>query len=181
MSSIPLDFITVMNANFILIPTFTLLTVLGAWIEIPLGPVPFIMSDFVVLLSGLALGPWRACLSIGIYLMLGALGLPVFADGGGILYFWGNTGGFLVGFLLAAAVVGMISHHGQHRFYKDALATICGQITFFAFGMAWFKVSANVSWMYTVENILMVFLVPIAIKFVTATTCGYFIRKKLGF
>jgi biotin transport system substrate-specific component len=83
----------------------------GAYLAIPIGPVPIVLQNLFVFLSGLLLGPRWGAASIGVYLLAGSLGLPVFAGGvGGIGRFVGPTGGYLLGFLPAVYVIGWISN-----------------------------------------------------------------------
>jgi len=84
----------------------------GAFIAIPLplSPVPIVLQNFFILLIALVLGPRMGTASVALYLLLGALGLPVFAGGkGGLAHFFGPTGGYLAGFLLSAWVTGVLA------------------------------------------------------------------------
>lgn len=77
----------------------------SAWISVPLGSVPFTLQVFVVVLCALLLTPRQAAATLGVYLALGAIGAPVFSGGrGGLGVLLGPTGGYLMGFLLAAVV-----------------------------------------------------------------------------
>jgi biotin transport system substrate-specific component len=90
---------------------FALLTALGAFVRIPLPftPVPITMQTFFVLLSGLYLRNHSGSISQGIYLLLGAIGLPIFAGAtGGISVLLGPTGGYLVGFAFAPLIISLI-------------------------------------------------------------------------
>lgn len=83
----------------------------GAFISVPIpgSPVPIVLQNMFVILTGVLLPVGWAALSVGVYLILGAVGLPVFAGAtGGLAHLAGPTGGFLIGFPLAAAVVAMI-------------------------------------------------------------------------
>ena len=91
---------------FVLIGTFIL--ALSARLQTPLAPVPATMQTFAVLFLGMTLGRKLAFITVLIYLLQGALGLPVFAAGGGIIYFTGPTSGYLFGFLLGAFFSGAI-------------------------------------------------------------------------
>ncbi|RZW12719.1 MAG: biotin transporter BioY, partial [Desulfobulbaceae bacterium] len=85
------------------------LTAVGAYIAIPIGPVPIVLQNLFVMLAGLLLGGRWGLTSVGVYLLAGAVGLPVFAGGtGGIGKFIGPTGGYLLGFAAAAYVIGKI-------------------------------------------------------------------------
>ncbi|MEJ2656076.1 MAG: biotin transporter BioY [Desulfobacterales bacterium] len=114
------------------------LTAAGAFIAIPIGPVPIVLQNLFVFLSGLLLGPRWGAASIGIYLLAGALGLPVFAGGlGGIGHFAGPTGGYLLGYLPAVYVIGFISNASKTNMVKDLLAMICGSFIVYILGLFW--------------------------------------------
>jgi biotin transport system substrate-specific component len=89
------------------------MTVAGAQLRIPLPFVPLTLQTFFVILSGMLLGPRYAALSQSAYLLLGLAGLPVFSQGGGLGYVLKPTFGYLLGYPLAAAVVGGMIH-GDH-------------------------------------------------------------------
>jgi biotin transport system substrate-specific component len=116
----------------------TALLAISAKIQVPFWPVPMTMQTFAVLVLGMAYG-WRlAGASVLFYLAQGAIGLPVFAAGGGIAYFAGPTGGYLLGFLLAAVAVGWLAEHGWDRSPLRTLAAmLIGTAVIFALGLAW--------------------------------------------
>ena len=116
----------------------TALLTLSAKIQVPFWPVPMTMQTFVVLVLGMAYG-WRlAGATVLLYLAQGAIGLPVFAAGGGIAYLAGPTGGYLVGFLLAAVAVGWLAEHGWDRSAPRTLAAmLIGTAIIFTCGIAW--------------------------------------------
>lgn len=100
---------------FILAGLFAALTVIGAHIKIPLPYVPLTLQTFVVLLSGHLLGPLYGAASQTAYLLLGLIGLPVFAEGGGLAYVFKPTFGYLLGYPLASFTAGVIVHRGVLR------------------------------------------------------------------
>ena len=100
---------------FILAGLFAALTVFGAHIKIPLPYVPLTLQTFFVLLSGHLLGPFYGAASQMAYLLLGLIGLPVFAEGGGLAYVFKPTFGYLAGYPLASFTAGMIVHRGALR------------------------------------------------------------------
>jgi biotin transport system substrate-specific component len=116
----------------------TALLTISAKIQVPFWPVPMTMQTFVVLVLGMAYG-WRlAGATVLLYLGQGAIGLPVFAAGGGIAYFAGPTGGYLAGFLLAAVAVGWLAGRGWDRTVLRTLgAMLIGTAIIFACGIAW--------------------------------------------
>ena len=87
---------------------FVVLTTIGGWIKIPMFPVPITLQTFFVLLSGFVLGPIKGALSQLLYLVLGLIGLPIFAHGGGIGYVLQPTFGYLIGFVFAAFITGFL-------------------------------------------------------------------------
>jgi len=116
----------------------SLLLTASAKAAIPLWPVPFTMQTFAVLVIGMAYG-WRlGAATVLLYLAQGALGLPVFQGGGGIGYMLGWTGGYLLAFPLAAALVGWLAERGWGRhFLATAAAQALGTALIFLFGVAW--------------------------------------------
>ena len=120
---------------------FALLTAVAAQIPIPLGftPVPLTGQTFAVLLAGGVLGSRRGGLSMLLYVALGAIGLPFYADGaGGWSVATGATAGYLVGFIVAAIVVGLMAEHGQDRKLSTSIpAFLAGTMIIYTFGAGW--------------------------------------------
>jgi biotin transport system substrate-specific component len=101
-------------AQALWIVAFAALTALGARIEIPHHPVPYTLQTLFVLLAGAMLGARNGALSMIFYLALGAVGLPVFSAGGfGVMKLVGPTGGYLLAFPVAAAVVGLLTENSR--------------------------------------------------------------------
>ena len=120
---------------------FALFTALAAQITIPLGftPVPITGQTFAVLLAGGVLGANRGALSMGLYVALGAIGLPFYAEGtGGWTAATGATAGYLVGFVVAAFVVGKMAEHGQDRKLSTSIpAFLAGTLIIYGIGAGW--------------------------------------------
>ncbi len=124
----------------------SLLLALSAKIQVPFWPVPMTMQTLAVLVLGMALGSRLGAATVALYLAEGAAGLPVFAGtpekGIGLAYMMGPTGGYLVGFLLAALVVGWLAERGWDRTIWRAGATmLIGHALCFVPGVAWLAVS----------------------------------------
>jgi biotin transport system substrate-specific component len=119
----------------------SLLVTLSAQIAfyLPFSPVPITAQTFAVLLAGALLGSKRGSLSLLAYLAQGAVGLPVFAGGvGGMAVLLGPRGGYLVGFVLAAYVIGLLVERGwDRRVATTALAMLAGNAVIYLFGLAW--------------------------------------------
>jgi biotin transport system substrate-specific component len=141
------------------VPTDTIGSIYGAFglsVHLPANPyVPITLQTFGVLLSGAALGFRRAIATTGLYLALGLVGLPVFAaraDGHFAIGTenWsvvsGVTGGYLVGFILASAIVGRLAELGWDRRIGGAVAAmLIGSVVIYVVGLPWLAVAAHLS------------------------------------
>ncbi len=122
----------------VLVLVGTALLTLSAKIQVPFWPVQMSMQTFAVLVIGAVYGARLAGATVALYLAQGAIGLPVFGLGAGLAYMAGPTGGYLIGFLVAAIVVGWLAERGFDRRWPTALAAfLIGDIIIFAFGIAW--------------------------------------------
>ncbi|CAN5640362.1 biotin transporter BioY [soil metagenome] len=124
-------------------------TAVAAQIVIPLFPVPFTLQVFAVVLAGLLLGPRHGALAMAIYLLVGAVGVPVFAGfKGGLGIILGPTGGYLVSYPLAAAIAGIAAHAAanavrQRALWTSILAGTAALVVIYAFGMTWLMLVAQ--------------------------------------
>jgi biotin transport system substrate-specific component len=156
------------------------LTAAGAYIAIPIGPVPIVLQNLFVMLTGLLLGGRWGLISIGVYLLAGAVGLPVFAGGtGGIGKFVGPTGGYLMGFAAAAYLVGMISERGRGRVIVDVLAMIAGTAVIYAFGVTWLKVITGMGLSEAIGVGMLPFLIGDCIKIAAAIPIAKALRPMI--
>ena len=157
--------------TLLLVVAGTALLTLSAKVNIPFYPVPMTMQTFAVLVVGMAFGPSLAIVTVGLYLLQGALGLPVFsgtpARGIGWAYMMGPTGGYLLGFLVASGVVGVLAQRGFDRSFGMTLAAMTvGTLVIFTFGFAWLAglIGMEKAWTFGVEP----FLLAAAFKIVLA-------------
>jgi len=112
---------------------------LAAQIRVPMWPVPVTMQTFAVLTVGAVYGARLGGLTVLAYLALGALGVSVFTgEGAGLAYMAGPTGGYLVGFAVAAAFVGWLAGRGWSRSVPGMVAALAlGNVVIYAFGLPW--------------------------------------------
>jgi biotin transport system substrate-specific component len=128
-------------AKLVLVLAGTLLLAASARVQVPFWPVPMSMQTFVVLGIGAAYGARMAGITVATYLAQGAVGLPVFTAGGGMALLAGPTGGYLMGFLAAAIVVGALADRGFCRTRLSTLAAfVAGTLVIFTMGVAWLTV-----------------------------------------
>ncbi len=115
---------------------------LSAKISVPFYPVPMTLQTLVVLGLGMLLGPRLGALTVIAYLAQGAIGLPVFQGtpekGIGLAYMMGPTGGYLIGFVVAAFVVGLLAQlHWDRTPLRTIAAMVIGTAIIYAFGLVW--------------------------------------------
>lgn len=147
------------------------LVALLAQVTIPLPLVPITGQTLAVLLVGSTLGRARGALSMVLYALLGLVGLPVFApnaDGShsqGVAVVFGATGGYIVGFILSAILVGWLAELQWDRKFLKALATFAaGTLSVFVIGLPWLAATAHLDLPSTLAFGLYPFLIPGAIK-----------------
>ena len=148
----------------------TLFVVLCARVVIPTQPVPFTGQTFGVLLVSGALGFRRGIASLLLYLAIGAIGVPVFAQGAaGLAVIQGASGGYLIGFVVAAAIIGRLAELGWDRRIGGALAMMAiGTAIIYAIGVPWLKVTLGLSWPDAVAGGMTKFLIWDAAKLAVA-------------
>jgi len=128
-------------AKLALVVLGSLLLTLSAKVNVPFWPVPMTMQTFVVLGLGAAYGARLGGATVAAYLAQGAIGLPVFATGAGLAYLAGPTGGYLLGFLAAAILVGAMAERGFCRTRLSTLvAFLAGTAVIFGLGAGWLTV-----------------------------------------
>lgn len=127
-----------------LVAMFTGLTAIGAFISIPIGEVPISMQSLFVILAGLILGPKLGALSQIVYIVLGLIGVPIFANfTGGLQSIMKPSFGFIIGFVFAAYVVGKITEKNKGR--KNIwIAAFVGTIVIYLFGLPYMYYMLNI-------------------------------------
>lgn len=149
---------------------FTALIIIGGYISIPLGPVPLVLADFFIMLTGLFLGAKYGLVSVSLYLGLGTLGMPVFAGGkAGLAVFMGPTGGFLFGYVLAVIAIGLIAGSIKAQMSRIIMALVVGNILLYSIGVPWLKGVMHLSWSAALAIGLVPFLAGIFIKIIAVS------------
>jgi len=166
--------------NIVYTSLFTALMIVGSYIAIPIpfSPVPLILANFFVLLSGLILDMKWACTSAALYLFLGMIGLPVFSGGsGGIVHFIGPTGGYLIGYLAAAFTVSLIARSGKFSMARDLIALIAGFLVIYMLGVPWLKIKLAFTWNKALTAGVLPFLIGDIVKIVAALGLAPILRR----
>ncbi len=176
--------------DIVLIGAFAALMAICAWITVP-ATVPFTLQTFGVFLAFYLLGGKRGMISIAVYILLGAVGLPVFSGfKGGFGVLLGTTGGYIVGFLFSALVMwglnGILRRfegdNKQKKLVFAFLEMIAGLFVCYAFGTAWFMIvyartKGAVSLATCLSWCVLPFIVPDLIKITLAVVLGSRLKK----
>ena len=130
--------------DLILCGLFTALIIVGAFIKIPVPVVPFTLQFLFTMLAGLLLGGKLGAISVSVYIVLGLMGIPVFAQGGGVGYVLMPTFGYLIGFAIGAYVTGKIANKVYNPSYKRIFAAnFIGLFIVYFVGMVYYYLLSN--------------------------------------
>lgn len=130
--------------DMVLCGVFTTLIAVGAFIKVPVPVVPFTLQFLFTMLAGLLLGGRKGAMSVGVYILLGLVGLPIFAEGGGFWYILKPSFGYLLGFMLAAYVTGRMVERKQKLLTGWVIAVnFLGLFIVYAAGMVYYYVICN--------------------------------------
>ena len=163
------------------IAIMTAITVVMAQISIPMPMgVPMTMQTFAITLAGVILGSKKGGLSILVYVLLAAIGVPVFAGfSGGVQNLIGPTGGFIISFPIMAYVIGLGVEHRKKK-GMFVLMLILGTVLNYVIGVAMFCIIMNSSVMTGITACVLPFIPTAIIKAVVAALLGLQIRSRLG-
>ena len=147
---------------------------------LPIGPVPITLAPLAILLSVYILGTKKGTIALLIYLLIGAVGVPVFSGfTGGIGELAGPTGGYLIGYIFFALIAGWFIH----RFYDKVVIQFLGMVlalaVLYAFGTAWLAYSAGMTFGAALAVGVLPFIVFDLIKIVIAIVLGRAVRNRL--
>ena len=166
--------------DLVLIALFVALMAICAWITIP-AAVPFTMQTFGVFLALLLLGGKRGAICMAVYLLLGAVGVPVFSGfRGGVSALVGSTGGYLVGFIVSALLMWALTGFARRNCWTLAVALAVSLLACYAFGTVWFVVvSVRAGKAMTFGTALSFCVLPYILPDAAKIWLAYFLSKRL--
>ncbi|WP_075981704.1 biotin transporter BioY [Bacillus massilinigeriensis] len=166
--------------SMILTALFAAIIGVLAQITIPLPLVPITGQTLAIGLAATILGSRYGTLSAILYLIIGAIGVPVFAEfSAGISKIFGPTGGYLVGFIPATFLIGYYLEKTRFTLFHAFIANLIGMIVTLIFGTIWLKISAELTWTAAITGGFTPFVVVGIIKAALAAWLGIIIRKRL--
>ena len=149
------DKIKIVAADIAECAIFVALMVAGAYVQIPFYPVALTFQTVISVLAGLLLGWKKGMASMAVYCFMGLVGVPVFSAGGGIFYVLKPSFGYIVGFIAAAAVAGLVAGKPEASFRRYLLAAVIAFLVNYAVGIPYCMVAAK---LLNVENLTGLFL-----------------------
>ena len=174
-------FLTVQD--MVLIAVFVAIITVCSFIQISVGPVPFTLQTFGVFIAAGVLGGKRGTLSVLVFILLGAVGIPVFANfSGGIGVLVGPTGGYIIGFLFSALVMWAMEKLPGKKSIMQIVSMVVGLVVCYAFGTAWFmvvygKANGPVGLVTALGWCVFPFIIPDLIKIALAYVLSRKLRK----
>lgn len=164
---------------------FTALIAICSWISIP-TEIPFSLQTFAVFLAVAILGGKRGTLSVVAYVLLGAIGVPVFAEfTGGIDIIMRNTGGYIIGFIFTALIMWMMESIFGRNLWVQGISMVLGMAACYAVGTAWFmfiymRDTGAVGLSTVIGWCVIPFIIPDAVKIALALTLSSTLQKPLS-
>ena len=164
---------------------FTALIAICSWISIP-TPIPFSLQTFAVFLAVSVLGGKRGTLAVVVYVLLGAVGVPVFAEfTGGIDIILRNTGGYIIGFIFTALIMWLVESLFGRKLWVQGISMVLGMTACYAIGTAWFMIvymrdTGAVGLSTVLGWCVIPFIIPDAVKIALALTLSNVLKKPLA-
>lgn len=168
--------------DIVYIAVFAVIMAICSWISIP-AAVPFTLQTFGVFIAAGVLGGKRGTLSVLVFILLGAVGIPVFANfSGGIGVLAGPTGGYIIGFLFSALVMWAMEKLPGKKSIMQIVSMVVGLVVCYAFGTAWFmvvygKANGPVGLVTALGWCVFPFIIPDLIKIALAYALSRKLRK----
>lgn len=163
--------------DIVLIGVFAAMICVFAPFSVPVGPIPVSLASFAVYIAAV-LGAKKACAAVGIYILIGALGLPVFSGfSGGISKIAGLTGGYIIGYMFCALLSGIIIERAGNKKSAYPMAFIIGTAALYAFGTAWFMIQSGNGLYESLLACVIPFLIGDAVKIAAASVVVYRLRN----
>lgn len=153
---------------------FAAILCVAAPLSIPVGPIPITLATFAIYLAAIVLGKKYGTLAVVIYILLGAVGLPVFSGfSGGFQKIVSATGGYIIGYIPCAFIVGTMCEYGGNKKIYGILGVILGTAVLYSIGTYWFMFVSGKELAYALGACILPFIPGDIIKLIVAVVVGY--------
>lgn len=168
--------------SMVFIAIFAALICVAAPFSIPMpGLVPISLATFAIYLAGGMLGGKRATIAVVLYILIGAVGMPVFSGfSGGFAKLLGVTGGYIIGYIPLALITGIFSDMPTKAHWTAPVGMVIGTIALYAFGTAWFMIATGSDFAAAMMSCVVPFLIGDAIKIVCASALTMPLKNALN-
>ncbi|MCH5206845.1 MAG: biotin transporter BioY [Oscillospiraceae bacterium] len=157
---------------------FAALICVAAPFSVPVGAVPITLATFAIYLTGALLGGKRGVLAVLVYIMIGAVGLPVFSNfQAGFAVLFGPTGGYIIGYIPLVLLSGLFS---DKRRWLIPVGMVLGTVALYTFGTAWFMVFTKANLITALAKCVLPFLIGDSIKIALTTLISVPLKSRLN-
>ncbi len=164
--------------SLVLCGLFAALTAAFSQIAIPMVPVPINLATFAIYLAGAILGAKYGTISQVVYVLLGLVGIPVFSMfRGGVSVLFGSTGGYIIGYIFVALIVGLFSQKFNAKLLP--IGMILATIVLYTFGTIWYMILSGAELIPAVMACVVPFLIGDGVKIIVATVVSIALKKAL--
>lgn len=169
--------------NMVFVALFAALICVAAPFSIQVGPIPITLATFAVMLSGALLGGKRGMVAVCVYILIGAVGLPVFSGfKGGFGVLGGPTGGYIIGYIPLALITGIFANMNTkfNRAVVSVIGMIIGTAALYTFGTVWFMIISKSSLANALALCALPFLPGDAVKIACITAVSVPLKARLN-
>ncbi|MDE6732871.1 MAG: biotin transporter BioY [Oscillospiraceae bacterium] len=160
---------------------FAAIICIAAPVSVQVGPIPITLATFAIYLAGAILGGKRGMIAVIVYIMLGAVGLPVFSNfNGGFTALLGPTGGYIIGYIPLVLLTGIFSDMNSKKHWTMIIGMLLGTVALYTFGTAWFMIMTESSLGRALALCALPFIPGDALKIVCVSAIAMPLKSKLS-
>lgn len=167
--------------NMVFMAVFAALICAAAPFSIQIGAIPITLATFAIYLAGAILGGKRGTIAVIVYILLGAVGLPVFSNfNGGFGALLGFTGGYIIGYIPLVLITGVFSDMNSKKHWTMIVGMLLGTVALYTFGTAWYMILTGKDLASSLTACALPFIPGDAIKIACVSAVAIPLKEKLG-
>lgn len=160
---------------------FAAIICVAAPVSVQVGPIPITLATFAIYLAGAILGGKRGMVSVAVYIMLGAVGLPVFSNfNGGFTALLGPTGGYIIGYIPLVLLTGIFAEMNSKKHWTMIIGMFLGTVALYTFGTAWYMIMTGIGLGRALALCALPFIPGDALKIVCVSAIAMPLKSKLS-